>query len=244
MKLLLDLGNSRFKWAMLEDDQLSDMQVAEFENLDAMLQTLPLNQVEEIHVVSVLSDAFHAELEQALNRLDHLPVSFHVSRKENYGVLLAYNKPADFGADRYAGLIAAHHNFPQDKIIIDCGTAVTIDAIDSHGKHLGGMILPGEEMLRRALVDNTQRVFFEDTAHDPNYLNASTSDAVMAGAALGLRHGVWGIIDEIRQKLNQHCVIVTGGNAPRLHHSDYEPYHKHPALVLEGLKIMVNFKDT
>ena len=247
MKLLLDLGNSRFKWALLDGDVISDMQVSDYKHhalsdtVSALLQTLPLNQVDEIHSVSVLSKAFNAELNNSLKQLPNKSVYFYFSHKEKFGVSLAYETPADYGPDRYAGLIAAHHMYQGDKIIIECGTAVTIDAIDVRGKHMGGLILPGEHMMRDSLVENTQRVFYQDSVKDPAYLNASTPDAVLAGAALGLRHGVWGIVNEIRQKLNQHIVVITGGNAQRLYHPDYEPYHKCPALVLEGLKIMVNF---
>ena len=247
MKLLLDLGNTRFKWALLDGGVLSDMQMSDYQNhtpsdsVDALLQTLPLKQVKDIHIVSVLSEAFNEDLENRLEMQSKMPVYFYGSHKQKFGVLLAYTKPSDYGVDRYAGLVAAHHMFTGNKIIVDCGTAVTIDAIDMQGNHLGGVIFAGEDMLRRSLVENTQRTFYEDSANEPAYLNTSTSDAVFAGAALQLRHSVWGVVNEIRQQLNQAKVLVTGGNAPRVYHPDYEPYQKQPDLVLEGLKIMINF---
>lgn len=248
MKLLIDFGNTRYKWALLDGDVMGDMNMAAYEKsapvaaLDDLLQALPLNAVDGIHVVSVLNETFNAAFEHKAKQHSIDSVQYYFPHKERYGVVLSYESPMDCGADRYAGMVAAHHMHTGDKIIIDCGTAVTIDAIDQYGKHLGGIILPGEEILRSSLVDNTDRVFFDQAVTEPDYLNASTSDAVIAGAALGLKHSVWGIVSEIRQTLDEHTVILTGGNVARLDNASAEPYQINPMIILEGLQIMVNFE--
>ena len=88
MKLLLDLGNSRFKWALLDGCVISDMQVSDYNqhassgSVSALLQTLPLNQVDEIHNVSVLNEAFNAEFNNSLKQLPDKSVYFYFSHKE------------------------------------------------------------------------------------------------------------------------------------------------------------------
>ncbi|MEM7304786.1 MAG: type III pantothenate kinase [Pseudomonadota bacterium] len=249
MKLLIDFGNTRFKWAILQGGRLGEMSAASYESdspidcLESILQTLPLDSANEVHVVSVLSEEFNSRFKKAANENYNIPVDFYFSHKEKYGVLLSYANPEDYGADRYASMVAVHHIFSGNKIVIDCGTAVTIDAIDQQGKHLGGIILAGEEILLASLADNAQRVFYDKPHTNPAYLNASTSDAVLAGAALGLKHSVWGIINEIRHDLADHILIFTGGNAARLDDSANQPYHTNSALILEGLKIMLNLDN-
>ena len=249
MKLLIDFGNSRFKWALLNGESLGELYFGNYEynspidSIGALLQVMPLNQVEEIHAVSVLGETFNSEFVQSVSNTSNITVNFYFSQKENYGVQLSYSDPSEYGVDRYAALVAAHHLFDRNKIIIDCGTAVTVDAIDSTGKHLGGIILPGEEIMREALSENTEQVFYGDQSKISNYLNSSTSDAVNAGAVLGLKHSVWGILTEIRKTLEEPNIIITGGNAAKLYDSSIEPYINHPTLVLEGLKTMINFNN-
>ncbi|MEM8845343.1 MAG: type III pantothenate kinase [Pseudomonadota bacterium] len=247
MKLLLDFGNTRCKWALLKNEELSELNSEAYKDgsailsLDHLLNLLPLNQVEGVHVVSVLSDEFNASLKKKINEQTGLALAFYFSHKEKYDVSLSYSNPLDYGADRYASLVAVHHAFSKTKIIVDYGTAVAIDAIDQDGKHLGGLILPGEELMRSSLIGNTERVFCNKEYDDVQHLNSNTSDAVYAGSALGLRHGIWGIVGEIRQTLGEHKVILTGGNAFQLQHELIEPYTHNPTLVLDGLKTMIDF---
>ena len=248
MKLLIDFGNSHCKWALLNDKRLDELNSCTYKktplkSVDSLLLELPLDRAEEIHAISVLGDAFNTAFAQSITNRSNMPVNYYFPQNENYGVQLAYPDPAEYGADRYAALVAAHHTYDGNKIIIDCGTAVTVDAIDPSGKHLGGIIFPGEEIMRDALADKANGVFYRDQSDKTKYLNTNTSDAVQAGAALGLKHGVWGVLAEIKQSLNDPNIIITGGNAARLHDSSNEPYTTHPKLVLEGLKTMVNFNN-
>ena len=247
MKLLIDFGNTRCKWALLDEEKLGEMCSESYKNnspiesIDNLLQKLPLAQAEEIHAVSVLKDEFNSEFSKRINKQLNITVQYYFSQKEKYGVSLSYSNPSEYGADRYAGIVAAHHAYTDSKIIVDCGTAITVDAIDQDGKHLGGIIFPSEEILHASLIEKTDRVFCNNQDSDVKYLNSSTSNAVYAGTTLGVRHGVWSIVGEIRQTLEEPYVILTGGNAAKLHDLKIEPYINNPTLVLDGLKTMVNF---
>ena len=244
MKLLIDFGNTRCKWTCIENQPIEDVNAYSYKSEDSndraheIIQQLPLDIVNEMHAVSVLDDNFEQEFCRQASKISKIETKFHLSRLNSFGVVLAYSDPLSYGADRYATLVAAHHKTSGAKVIVDCGTATTIDVIDVQGQHLGGLIIPGVELMCSALVEKASGISTKKQTTSARLFNDNTADAVYSGCALTHRYGVRAIIDEIQDEINQHAtVIITGGQSDMIHFANTH-YLDCPNLVLEGLAIM------
>ena len=245
MKLLIDFGNSRCKWATLENGTLQSSTAEVYDGMNActviesLLARLPIQQNRQIHVVSVLGAEFDQEFVQQVTDHAEVEIIHHVSQREAFGIRLAYDDPASYGADRYAALVAAYHSGEGAKIVVDCGTAVTVDAINERGIHLGGLIVPGVGLMCSMLAENTTGISHPDSITGVEYLSASTHDSVVSGSTLCLRHGLHSIIAKIQQKIEQHASIyVTGGASAAIIEMENDQVIERPDLVFEGLQIM------
>tara|TARA_R110002074_G_scaffold342264_1_gene512805 strand:- start:827 stop:1567 length:741 start_codon:yes stop_codon:yes gene_type:complete len=244
MKLLIDFGNSRFKWARLDGQTLIDANACFYNSDDAIhrvqeaCEQIGFDSIQEIHAVSVLGEAFEKEFIASTEKTTGITASFYYSQSANYGVTLAYDHPSSYGADRYAALIAAHHKTSGTKIIVDCGTATTIDVLDAKGKHLGGLIIPGITLMCTSLANKASGVRMPEKAGAARLFNDNTADSVFSGSALVLSHGVRGIVQEIMSTTEQVVTVyVTGGESDMISLEDID-YVNCPNLVLEGIQIM------
>lgn len=245
MKLLIDFGNSRCKWAQLDNGRLQSSRAQTYvgndvrEKVENIITVLPVMECEQIHVVSVLGAEFDRQFAQHVAAVSNAPVTQYESLRDAFGIRLAYTDPGSYGADRYAALVAAYHSGRGSKIIVDCGTAVTVDAIDSGGKHLGGLIMPGVELMCSMLAEKASGISETNTQISVEYLNATTHDAVVSGSTLCLRHGLHSIIATMQKKLDQNVsIFATGGARAALLELKQDQYIERPDLVLEGLQIM------
>ena len=249
MKLLIDFGNSRCKWASLstcsgnQDTLETNAYVYKSEDSSHRVQEVAeqicFDSIQEIHAVSVLSDVFNKAFCTHVEKNLSIATKFHISQVNSHGVTLAYANPLSYGADRYAALIAAYHKLSAAKIVIDCGTATTVDSIDASGKHLGGLIIPGVALMCTSLVNKASGITMPNHADSTQLFNDNTADAVYSGSRLVLKHGMRGIIQEIvGSYINQRATVyVTGGDSHMLWLDDIE-YVDCPNLVLEGLRII------
>jgi type III pantothenate kinase len=248
MIVLLDAGNSRFKWCRLQNGVLSRAISREYGSQDraravvAVLETQ--DKPQRIVVASVLRDDFR----DALTTLStvHLGVTpeFVVPASSAYGVRVAYANPKEFGADRFAALVAARQSLQAPCIVVDCGTAVTIDALTSSGEHLGGLILPGFELMRRSLIEQTARINAVPGSDDYHLFGRSTAQGVRAGTLRALVSAIDRITQDMAVHLIQQCGngppkrVLTGGAGAYLLPYLAADYQLEPSLVLQGTAII------
>ena len=263
MKLLIDAGNTCLKWAILDGQFLSEQQRCFYSKKTATKQFSDLLEelfekqnvsISDIIMVSVLGDMFN---QQAHKTALYYCSSFsHIQSIEVLvGVKNAYDDPSKLGADRFVGLIAAYHlsNKRQEKkkacIIVDSGTATTIDAVDAQGQHLGGLILPGLDLCSRSLLKNTQQLPLwgaADSSKDLkcNLFSTNTSDAIYTASILGLSGAIEHISlkmeDEIKSKEGSVQVdkYLCGGSTQEIFpylNSDFQPQED---LIMLGLKLI------
>ena len=162
-------------------------------------------------------------------------VTDHRSRTDQLGVKNSYREPGQLGADRWAALLAARGLTSMAACVVDCGTAVTVDALSANGEFLGGMIFPGLQLLRRSLMQGTQGVKVSE-GNVMDCLARSTADGVAAGTLFGLAGAVDRLIAEYRQTLGEAMqVFLTGGDAPVLASRLQTATTPVPDLVLKGL---------
>jgi type III pantothenate kinase len=152
------------------------------------------------------------------------------------GLVNGYRDPGQLGVDRWLAMIAAYNQSPRDAVVVDCGTAVTIDVVDAQGRHLGGEIIPGISAMTSSLIQTTRLMPLEAQARD--LLGHSTAECVAAG----IGHAIAAAIERVADEAPVHTsggpdVIMTGGDAVLVSSLVQRPTDVRPHLVLEGLAI-------
>jgi type III pantothenate kinase len=161
------------------------------------------------------------------------------SCKEAGGVVNAYADPDKLGVDRWLCLIAVHHQTRAPACVVDCGTAVTLDGLDSNGQHLGGLILPGLGMMRDALLRNTQ-IQAMSPVGPLDLLARDTATAVAAGGLFACA----GLVELVVRRIARQCgrvpeIVLTGGDGAKLQVALEIQARYEPDLVLQGLAQLV-----
>ncbi|ADE15723.1 transcriptional activator, Baf family [Nitrosococcus halophilus Nc 4] len=245
MILLVDIGNSRIKWARLDGGKPADVK-AMVRGKTGIKRVLTkawkdLEGVSRVVVANAGGPKVAEQLQEWSQKHWQIVPEFLTSRSNGYGIRNAYSKPETLGIDRWLELVAVRQRYRGSAhkgaiYIVDCGTAITIDVLATDGKHLGGLIVPGLTMMPKLLADNTAGI--DETAETWEYsLLASTTSAAVNGGAL---YAAIAFIDrvsadvaaEVRGDLKR---VITGGDAPRMLPLLRDKYEHLPDLVLWGL---------
>ena len=261
-RLLLDAGNTRLKWAICEEGQLSQQGSLTYEwaslesQLDAVFSKLLVEAgpLDGVVLSNVVGKKFTEVLQKVLNvnradgvlpggeQLKQSPPQAieNVTAQPNaFGVRCAYENPAQLGADRWAALVAARHYCEGASCIIDCGTAMKVDVLTADGRHAGGIITPGMEMMRSSLVENTEGVFASEQADLSPLAVTNTSGAVQAGAIAAMCGAVQQVLQYCCEEFGEAPVcVLTGGDAQRLLPGLPDSTRVEPDWVLKGLAII------
>lgn len=242
MTLLLDIGNSRIKWARWQERALSahGATLHRGHSIQARLDELwdTLAPPQAVLGCNVASRAVGAAVGAWVERRWGAPCRFIDPESRAFGVVNAYPAPTQLGADRWCTLIAAHHRYPGARCIVGCGTAATIDVLDAGGTHRGGLIVPGVHLMREALLHHTERVR-EVSGKVAPLLARSTPDAVTTGTVYAFTSLIERVVVEAGAELGATLsCLVTGGDAELVRtHLRCDSVHT-PHLVLEGLAVV------
>jgi type III pantothenate kinase len=234
MILAIDAGNTRIKWGLWEDRGF----VAQGSILTPRASELPdalhmLPRAASVIGSNVAGAGVRAAVEAALAPW-HLPVHWIVSMAAQCGVTSRYETPAQLGTDRWAALIGARARCSEPCVVVNAGTAVTVDALSAQGVFLGGLILPGLELMARSLASGTADLPLQPGRFQPFPVNSV--DAIRSGAL----QAIAGAVDRMSQNLlaaqqPQPQLVLSGGAADAIAPVLARPYILAPALVLEGL---------
>ena len=153
--------------------------------------------------------------------------------------------PASIGIDRLLGAVAANHIRSPDCpcLVIDLGSAITVDVISAQGSFRGGAILPGMQMSGRALHAFTDRLPLIDLSEEPplSPVGRSTEEAISSGIYWGTVGALQVLINQLRTELpSDPMIIVTGGNAPLVVEGLEVEVRYEPNLILAGIAIVVD----
>ena len=240
MKLLLDLGNSRCKFAVVKKnvpDVFGALPYHEHTRLAVIDNVLRQHgKPDMVMVCSVLAPALNQRLEQLLTSHQVDSYFFLKSSGIDCGIRPGYQNPDELGADRLAAMVAANAKYRGNTCIVDCGTAVTVDALGTGGIHHGGVIFLGFMSMQAALFANTN---LEVSPGAANFAVAAdcTQDAIYSGCQYAIAGGIERVV---RMMQNQYGlfdqIILTGGDAVRFAPLLTCQMVHEPHLVLDGLK--------
>lgn len=236
MILVIDAGNTRIKWG-LHDGQVwqshGQCPLGETGAFSDALDQLPTPG--KIMLSNVAGSQVQATLDHALARYP-VKVQRALARASQCGVRNGYATPGQLGMDRWAALIGAHHSPCNAALVINAGTAITVDALHQ-GVFPGGIILPGYRMMSHMLQQGTSGL-----AVAPGKLRVwpdNTADALESGRLLAITGAVLHLREQFCKLAgNPPELIISGGDATTLARHLPQPQRVVENLVLEGLRII------
>lgn len=246
--LLLDVGNSRLKWGVLDDDSIrrtghiSQEKILQ-QGLTVLTTRLP-RRVDAVRASNVAGTSFATRLSGVIGMHCNADVQFARSEKRGWGVTNGYRQPRRLGVDRWVAMIGAWAEVQSSCLIVDAGTALTLDAIDDDGNHLGGQIIPGVDTMLASLAAATSDIPLVSAAakqstSDIKMFGRNTAAAVREGAQNAVAGAVDRAIRTLRSSAYDPTIILTGGGATRILGAlEESPLHR-PHLVLNGLAHML-----
>ncbi|MGC4029639.1 MAG: type III pantothenate kinase [Steroidobacteraceae bacterium] len=245
--LLIDIGNSRIKWASARNGRIGRMQALPLAQFAAFARALRrLKPAAGVRAVCVAGRGAEKALRQALAAAGHPAPQFVRSTREAAGVTNGYRDPWRLGADRWVAAIGAWHAAGRRRSVcaVSVGTALTIDVVDSQGRHRGGLIAPGPLLMRRALLGQTHGIAVRAAGARRGRsalpgLADNTRDAIDLGSVRACAALVDRCITELRRSLGTAPrIYLTGGAAPVIAPLLACRAQHDPALVLHGLAVV------
>jgi type III pantothenate kinase len=248
--LLLDVGNTRLKWGVMKDGAIHRTGHISHDNirkagLAALTSKLP-RDVDAVMASNVAGTSFATRLAGVISLHCGCEVHFARSERSACGVTNGYRLPRRLGVDRWVAMIGAWAEFGKPCLVVDVGTAMTIDAIGRDGQHLGGQILPGVALMREALAGHTSELP-KVTARSAKA--ASGMDMFGNSTTAAITHGTYaavvGAVEHAAEALRgggyrKPAVVLTGGDASRILTAlGGAPSHR-PNLVLQGLAALLD----
>lgn len=234
MKLLIDAGNTRIKWALLAGAEwlrLAAVPSDQAHTLGVRVAHLPA--VNEVWVSNV-AGAEVARYIQTACASRGWQARFIVAQKMQCGVCNGYQSPEQLGSDRWAALIAAWHRVGKSALVVNCGTATTIDALSDMGEFMGGLILPGIALMQSSVVATAAQL--QQSTGKYAAFPVNTADALWSGALQATCGAIRGQ-HELLGKLDAP-VLLSGGAAQPLLDLIKLPVDPVADLVLQGLGII------
>ena len=231
MILDIDAGNTRIKWRVLDQGQVvsSGDQLTESVRQLAALDITCAESIQRIRLSSVAGSDI---IESLQNQFD-CPLEVAVVDESAAGITCGYKDYQQLGVDRWLAVIAAYKKIDSSLIVIDAGSAVTIDIVDADSAHQGGYIVPGLRLMHQALWQGTEHIKVEaKSVANITTPGRSTDDAVDKGCLLLLVSTIESLVNQYGCKL-----VITGGDGLMLRDQLSVQADYYPDLVLEGLAV-------
>jgi type III pantothenate kinase len=231
--LLLDVGNSRLKWAAADAAGVGEGGAIEHGgNPAAAVSSIGITKADAVWIANVTGATLGDKLAAVLKLRYGTTPKFAAVQAEHAGLRVAYAEPQRLGIDRWLALLAAWSETRGPACVVSAGTALTFDAVDATGQHLGGVIAPGLLTMQQAVLGATR---FPSTGPAQLYtegLGADTDACVRQGAL----HACAGMVERLA---NRHAAnatrLITGGDAARLLPHLDGAWSPRPNLVMQGL---------
>ena len=239
--LLIDVGNGRTKLGLASRDAILDRR-------DCPTRGVTAAQIREAVagwdfraavLCSVVPDAVAAFREALTVELTE------VRHDTPMGIGIRYPSPASIGPDRLANAVALAHLHGAPGIVIDFGTAVTFDILSADKHYIGGVIAPGLRLMTDYLHERTALLPHVELQEPVSAIGQSTIGAIQAGAAIGYRGMIRGILEALRKELPRGQpvhVVATGGDAGWIISGMDEHIPVDPDLTLHGLRLVGNLR--
>ncbi|MGD9662801.1 MAG: type III pantothenate kinase [Porticoccaceae bacterium] len=233
----VDIGNTRIKWRLRDArGNITDSGAASHHHWADQIFSFD-SQIERVRIASVV-DSVSAVVAAQCRQRWHIEPEMAAVCDGAAGVVCGYKQPEKLGVDRWLGALAGWVKCKTGFLVVDAGSALTLDLVDSFGVHRGGYIVPGYEMMKNALGFNTWGVKVEKRLQPTLELGTDTSAAVQHGCLGALA----GLVELAVRRNGVATLFVTGGDGERVvEHLKLDGINVAltPNLVLDGLAIAI-----
>ena len=233
MNLVIDIGNTLTKVAVFSNNQIV------FNN---NYDSLTVNQLKDLLNRFNIASSILSEVKNFENELEKILEQETKFIKLNQITKLPFNNkyttPKTLGKDRIAVISAASKLFPNTNVlVIDIGTCITFDLIDSSNSYNGGAISPGLEMRLKALEHFTGKLpaIKIDKTETPDLIGDSTENSIKSGVYYGVKAEIEGVINAYEEQYNELKIVITGGNAERFDIAAKNRIFADKFFVMKGL---------
>jgi type III pantothenate kinase len=241
MNLIIDVGNTFVKFAVFNKGKLEEKVVGEVIDFDVMvsdvLKTYPKINKAIISSVGKLKNGHIDSLRKKIKVVE-------LSHELKLPFKNLYATPRTLGVDRIALVGASVEQFPDNNVlIIDAGTCITYDFINTNNEYLGGAISPGIRLRYRTLNNLTANLPLLDTQLPEDILGNSTQNSIHSGVVFGVLKEIDGVIDDYVKKYLDLTVILTGGDANFLSNQLKNSIFANSNFLLEGLNFILEYNS-
>ena len=237
MTASIDVGNSRIKVGIFDAKGVLQKS-SSLKNEDKLISFLKSENIDSV----IISDVGNANsLLSTLNR--EITKVLVLNRNIPLPIEIAYKSPETLGIDRLAAAVGALNYHSGPLLVIDAGSCITIDFIDSQNVFQGGIITPGLEMRLKAMHTFTASLPLLELSLPGTEIPDTTSEAMLTGAVIGSKHELIGFINHFKAKYPDLKVIICGGNANYFDKMIELDIFVLPNLVLEGLNAILRYND-
>jgi type III pantothenate kinase len=236
MHFILDVGNTRIKWALFRKRELVGSGFIEPDNahraVTSMLDSHPIRST------LLATTGEHPGI--ALPEIELRSILHCLSYRSKLPFTNLYETPETLGVDRIGLVAAARLHYPDRPVlVIDAGSCVTFDLVDAEGNYLGGAISPGLKMRYRAMHDYTASLPLLEPDRPEDSLGRTTESSMHQGATGGLLAEIEATIDHQKKGYPNLTVVLTGGDAEFLRDSIKNDIFAHSNFLLEGLNYLL-----
>jgi len=243
LKLVIDIGNTSAKIAIFDNTGLIDLQTV-VENLhESLINTFKKYPSITSSIVSAVSD-YDNRIPEFLKKNSNF---LELTHSTPVPFTNKYSTPQTLGKDRIAIAAAAISMFPHENVlVIDAGTCVTYDFVDSSGEYLGGSISPGLIMRLKALNNYTNKLPLESLP-EPNsvieLIGESTRTSILSGVVIGLKSELEHITNQYEIQFSPLKVVISGGDYKYFENTSKSNIFASPNIVINGLKEILIFNE-
>ncbi len=232
MNLIVDIGNNSAKFYLFKDNKIILHGRKPCKNLDFIEESVKEYAVENV----IISSVANIDNEQRNRAMNTGARTIWFDNTVPVDLKIDYRTPETLGSDRIAAAMGAMHEAPgRNLLIIDAGSAITIDFIDSEGHFKGGNISPGVKMRLTALHKQTARLPLVEKDGETPSLGYDTETAIRSGVIRGICYEIDGYINQIKEKYPDVLIFLTGGDEKTLIYNIKNRIFADKFLIAKGL---------
>mgnify|MGYP001379252620 FL=1 len=240
MNLVIDIGNTKVKAAVFELDTIEMSLVFDEVNFLEHLE----NILKKYNITQCILSSVKETSQKHLDKLKELPFFIALDANTKVPFKNLYTTPKTLGVDRIALVAGSISLFPQkNSLIIDAGTCITYDFINSKNEYLGGAISPGVEMRYKSLHHFTSKLPNLEKNDSFNLIGKSTKEAIHSGVINGVIQEIEGVIRQYEHEFHDLTVVLTGGDTKFLFKQLKNSIFAKKNFLFHGLNKILTFNN-
>ncbi|CAM1352037.1 type III pantothenate kinase [Tenacibaculum insulae] len=241
MNLIIDVGNTRVKAAVFELNTIVEVFV--FNKPEIVLELKKIS--ENFSVSATIISSVASISEKIVQKITDLLNPIYLNSATKVPFINLYETPKTLGVDRIALAAAAIKKYPNKNVlIIDAGTCITFDFVNSKKEYLGGAISLGIAMRYKALHDFTSKLPLLAINEVSDFVGKNTNTSIHSGVINGVCNEIDGVINQYQKKYGDLTIVLTGGDTYFLAKQLKSGIFAHPNFVLEGLHTVLTYNLT